>query len=87
MANRLGLLPWDRDRLSPAELKELWEGWHWRRSRDMEVLGKALVYLMSMMSPDVDYDKIVSSLPGYDQGIAKTYRDMSGTDTDAPWLI
>jgi hypothetical protein len=29
----MGLKPWERDRLTPAEIMELWEGFLWRERR------------------------------------------------------
>jgi hypothetical protein len=29
----MGLMPWDRDRLTPQEIRELWEGFQWRLKR------------------------------------------------------
>ena len=66
MASRLGLLPWERDRLSPAELKELWEGFTWRRSRNIEVVASVVLWLVSLMTDKIDYGDILRSMPGYD---------------------
>ena len=78
MASRLGLFPWERDRLAPAELKELWDGYVWRRSRDMEVWSRGLYWLRSMMDPEADDDKIVESMPGYDGERERMIRRLMG---------
>lgn len=87
MASRLGILPWDRENLSPAEIKDLWEGWQWRRSRDMEVLAQALMWLISLQTAEGDYDKVLMSLPGYDQQRVKDLQEAAGSDLEPPWLI
>ena len=29
----MGVLPWDRDRLTAQEIQELWDGFEWRQKR------------------------------------------------------
>lgn len=78
MAARLGLLPWERDRLAPVQLKELWDGWVWRRSRDMEATVTALLWVMKaqgVSNNDVDYLKLIESMPGYDGEYVRVMRE------------
>lgn len=71
MAARLGIMPWDAARLQPVELKALFDGWIWRRSRDAEVYGMCIAWLRSMLDGETSIDQIMDSLPGYDGGEAK----------------
>lgn len=53
-----------------ADLDELWKGRLWARSRDIEVVAQAVLWLISPhLSADasVDFDKISKTLPGYDR--------------------
>lgn len=59
-------MPWQRERLTPADLKALMEGRRWRRSRDLEVLAMALIWIRGAWGAEDEYEKVVSSLPGYD---------------------
>lgn len=36
LAYRLGLRPWELEDLQPIDLWEMWSGWRWRFSRDLE---------------------------------------------------
>ena len=83
MAARLGLMPWDARRLQPAELKDLFDGWLWRRSRDMEVLGMAVAWLRCMMDSETTVDHIMDSFPGYDGGELRRALRESGWDPRA----
>jgi len=29
----MGVMPWDRDRLTAEEIRQLWSGWEWRQKR------------------------------------------------------
>lgn len=58
------------------EINDLYGGWHWRRSRDLETLAWVVYMLRSMMSSDEDYDAIVALAPGYDQERAKQVEAM-----------
>ena len=82
MASRLGLLPWERDRLSPAELKDLWDGWTWRYSRGIEALSMATLWLRSMMDSETDFEGIINSMPGYDGELERQMRLKYGAPPD-----
>lgn len=87
MAARLGLLPWEREKLTPAELKELWEARVYMRSRDMEMMANCVLWLMKGFgASEVDFDNIVASMPGYDQGRKKMFVEMGG-GVEPPWMI
>lgn len=75
-AGRLGLMPWERDRLSPAELDVLEEGRKWRRSRDMEVLAEAVMWVISCHTAEAEYEKVLASMPGYDRQHFKKIDEM-----------
>lgn len=49
MARVLGLLPWDSDRLSPAELMTLWEGDQERWNRVCELAAWMVVMFTSVV--------------------------------------
>lgn len=69
-------MPWDRERIQPADLDALYDGWYWRRSRDLEALAQVVLWLRSMMDSETDFEKIVASMPGYDQAYSKQIEDM-----------
>lgn len=41
---RLGLRPWDVDRLRPVDVWEMWAAWRWRWSRDLEATMTAAIH-------------------------------------------
>lgn len=65
---RLGLLPWERRRLTPVELERLYEGQRWRRSRDMEALWIAVRLIRGAWLKDDDPDAFLGlwAAVGYD---------------------
>jgi len=65
MAARLGLAPWDRDRLQPAEIWELYDGMMWRHSRQIELVAIQTMYIRTMMSDKDRLDDILQSFPYY----------------------
>lgn len=74
MAARLGILPEEASRLTPSELKELWEGYVWRHSRMIEVIAKVATMLLQVQGAEVEYPQIVGGIPGYDQEYEKEMR-------------
>lgn len=43
----LGLLPWDIERLSPAQVEAQLAGWRWRRDREMELMAYFTAWMMA----------------------------------------
>lgn len=43
----MGLMPWQRDRLTVVELQELWEGWLWRQKRQAWMLAASAQMMAS----------------------------------------
>lgn len=61
------MLPWERARLQQSELEALYDGLRWRRSRDMEVAAVLTFMVLQCWTSDVDIEKVLELLPGYDR--------------------
>ena len=65
MAARLGLRPWERDRLEPVEIREMYDGMMWRHSRQVEVVAIQTWLIRAMMTSDEKLDSILGAFPYY----------------------
>ena len=67
MAARLGLKPWERERLEPVEIRELYEGMIWRHSRQVELVAIQTWLIRAMMSSEEKLKPIIDCFPYYEQ--------------------
>jgi len=65
MASRLGLKPWEREDLEPAELSEMYEGMLWRHSRQVELVAIQTWLIRAMMTSEEKLDSILGAFPYY----------------------
>jgi hypothetical protein len=68
VAYRLGLRPWDLERLQPVDLWEMFDGLRWRMSRDLEVsvtMAAVVGNRTGMGGEAVDTDRITRAFPFY----------------------
>lgn len=65
MAARLGILPWEAGRLTPTEIRALYDGWRWRHSRGIEMVAVQTTWIRSMLG-EVSLDQVLGSFPYYD---------------------
>lgn len=68
-------MPWDRDRLSPEQLRELWLGWVWRRSRDLEVTATVLLTYLRSQGAKTEFVDVIEWMPGYDGEYIRMMRE------------
>lgn len=70
-------MPWERARLAPREIDELYEGMFWRRSRLIEVIAKAVQFLAQVQTTsDVEFDRVLGGMPNYDHRHERRIDDM-----------
>jgi len=62
MAARLGLRPWERDRMAPAEVFELWDGYLWRHQFEMVALAQGVTWLRAMLDDKASFTKVAESM-------------------------
>jgi hypothetical protein len=65
---RLGLRPWEIERLQPVDLWEMSDGAQWRRNRDLAAVATSLWYLRAHGMEGTDKPKpeqLLKGLPGY----------------------
>jgi len=67
MAARLGLKPWERDRLEPVEIREMYDGMIWRHSRQVELVAIQTWLVRAMMTKDEKLATILDSFPYYER--------------------
>jgi hypothetical protein len=68
MAARLGLQPWERRRMTPQQLRELWEGERWRQSRLMDMIAVAAAWISNRIPLNQDAtqpDDVARAMAGY----------------------
>lgn len=66
MAARLGLSPRDRDQLQPSEIRDLYDGLLWRRSREIEIVAaQTRIIVQSVLGGDATLEDFCLMFPGY----------------------
>jgi hypothetical protein len=82
MGARLGVMPEEWKKLTPAEQKQMWDGWRWRRSRDMEVLASTILWMIGphVKAGSVDFDDVSRTFPGYDREFQRRVGIKEGED-------
>ncbi len=65
MAVRLGLKPWESERLTPREIRELYDGMMWRHSRQIEIAATHALLVRAMLVEKDDRDDLLSMFPYY----------------------
>jgi hypothetical protein len=48
----MGMMPWDRDRLTPDEIRQLWTGFEWRQKRFAWALAGAAQIVGACLTKD-----------------------------------
>ena len=56
MAARLGLKPWERDRMTPMEIKDMWNGMEWRLDQQRHIAAVGVSYVLAawVTPPPID---------------------------------
>ncbi len=65
MASRIGLKPWEFERLTPREIRELYNGMMWRHSRLIETVATHALLVRAMLVEKDNRDDILSLFPFY----------------------
>ncbi len=65
MSARLGLRPWESERLTPREIGELYDGMMWRHSRQIELVATHALLVRAMVTDKDDRNGILSMFPYY----------------------
>ena len=65
MASRLGLKPWEREEMEPAEIREMYDGMIWRLSRTSEIVAIQTWAIRGMLTSEERLDSILDLFPYY----------------------
>ena len=65
MAARLGLKPWEREELEPAEIGAMYEGMLWRHSRAVEAVAVQTWLVRKMVTSEEKLDDVLAVFPYY----------------------
>jgi hypothetical protein len=62
MADRLGLMPWERERLQPNEIHGLYDGLLWRIENEMKLLAAQTWLVRRMIATEEKYEDVLGVL-------------------------
>ena len=64
LAYRMGLKPWETERLTPLQIQIMWDAFVWRERQVRDMVANTVHWLRTMMDSDTTFEQIRESYGG-----------------------